>query len=52
MANIQGERDDDKRYREGIVNAGMFADENTNLSPTAKQAHKDHQILIPETETV
>lgn len=51
MADIQGNRDEDKTSREGVVNAGMFADEQTNLSP--KQAYcKDHQILIPETESV
>ncbi|XP_034233265.1 protein Malvolio isoform X1 [Thrips palmi] len=52
MASHQGDRYADKTPQEGVVNAAMFADENTNLSPSAKQTYfKDHQILIPDSET-
>lgn len=53
MANQQGDHNADKTSQEGVVNAAMFADESTNLAPAAKQAYfKDHQILIPDSETV
>lgn len=53
MAFPGGDENDQKSPAVGVVNAGMFADENTTLTPAAKQAHlKDHEILIPESETV
>jgi len=51
MAPNKEEQNEAKRYREGFVNPAMLADENTNLTPLAKEAYfKDHQILIPEVE--
>lgn len=53
MAVSENHQNDRKRQVEGAVNAAMFADENTTLTPAAKQAYfQDHEILIPETETV
>ncbi|KAE8752238.1 hypothetical protein FOCC_FOCC001031 [Frankliniella occidentalis] len=51
MGTNEEDQNGPKRYREGVVNPAMLADENTNLTPPAKQAYfKDHQILIPEVE--
>ncbi|KAK3914931.1 Protein Malvolio [Frankliniella fusca] len=51
MALNEEEGNEAKRYREGVVNPAMLADENTNLTPLSKQAYfKDHQILIPDVE--
>ncbi|KAJ1522974.1 hypothetical protein ONE63_002110 [Megalurothrips usitatus] len=49
MAIADNEESEDRR---GQVNPAMFADENTNLTPAAKQAYcKDHQILIPDVDS-